>query len=208
MGKKNRELYEILVDESEASIVRCIFEKYVNEGYGAQRISRFLLEKGIRNRKGDNFANTTIIKMLKNKTYLGIMKCGEIRTEVFPELQIIDADTYQRAQEIMVARTKEHSDIPLNTKSKALLAGLVYCAHCGSKLVLTTSGSLKRPSGRKVRYGCRYRVRHPQSCDGQSGYGVAKLDDLVEKPSRFSLKRFKLSPKRNSSPPNTSINFR
>ena len=194
-NKKNRELYEIMVDEDEANIVRCIFDKYVNEGYGAQRISRFLLEKGVRNRKGDNFANTTIIKMLKNETYLGIMKCGEIKTEIFPELQIIDADTFHRAQDIMVGRTKEHSDVPLNTKSKALLAGLVYCAHCGSKLVLTTSGSLNRPSGRKMRYGCHYRVRHPQSCNGQAGYGVTKLDDLVEKAIKLIFDKIQAIPK-------------
>jgi len=64
INKKGHEVYEILVDEDEAAVVRMIFEKYVHEGFGAQRLVRFLLEKGIYNRKGDNFANTTLNKMI------------------------------------------------------------------------------------------------------------------------------------------------
>ena len=140
LNKKGHKLNEILVDETESAVVKTVFEKYVYEGYGAQRISRYLLEKGIYNRKGMNFANTTLVKMLKNIMYTGILRSGETQSEIFPELQIIDPELYERAQEIMAKRTQPHSDVPLNTKGKALLAGLVYCAHCGSKLTLTTSG--------------------------------------------------------------------
>ncbi len=65
-NKKNHEVNEILVDPDEAAVVRIIFEKYVYEGFGAQRLSRWLYNNGYLNRKGTNFANTTIIKMLKN----------------------------------------------------------------------------------------------------------------------------------------------
>lgn len=187
INHKNHEVYEIMIDEAEASVVRMIFQKYVNEGFGAQRLSRYLLEQGIMNRKGVNFANTTIVKMLKNPAYLGILRSGESQSEIFPNLQIIDEDTFHRAQEIMNQRTMEHSDVPLNSKSEALLAGKVYCGHCGSKLVLTTSGkNYYRADGTfvkkvRLRYQCHYKVRHPQLCDGQTGYGVSKLDGIVEK---------------------------
>lgn len=190
------EMEDILTSNEVPVVERIIMtEEYESiKRYGAQRLSRYLLDKGVRNRKGDNFANTTLIKMLKNDFYTGVMTCGEIKTEIHPELQIIDTDTYKRAQEIMEKRTKQHSDVPLNTKGKALLAGLVYCGHCGSKLVLTTSGSLKRPSGRKIRYGCHNRVRHPQDCDGQAGYGTTKLDGLVETAIRALFARIQSVP--------------
>lgn len=139
------------------------------------------------NRKGVNFANTTIIKMLKNPAYLGILRSGESQSEIFPNLQIVDEDTFHRAQEIMNQRTMKHSEVPLNSKGDALLAGKVYCGHCGSKLVLTTCGkNYYRADGTfvkkvRLRYQCHYKVRHPQLCDGQSGYGVTKLDGIVEK---------------------------
>lgn len=182
ISKKNHEVNEILVDESEAALVRLIFQKYVNEGYGAQRLSRYLLEQGYRNRKGANFANTTIVKMLKNIMYTGVLRSGETQSEVFPHLQIVSPELFERAQAIMEGRTQKHSDVPLNSKGQALLSGLVYCAHCGSKLVLTTSGdSRDRANPRiRLRYGCHYKVRHPHECDGQSGYGVTKLDGLID----------------------------
>ena len=85
-NKKNHEVNEILVDPDEAAVVRIIFEKYVYEGFGAQRLSRWLYNNGYLNRKGTNFANTTIIKMLKNIMYVGILRSGETRSEIFPEL--------------------------------------------------------------------------------------------------------------------------
>lgn len=182
ISKKNHEVNEILVDEDEAELVRLIFSKYVNEGYGAQRLSRFLLEQGYQNRKGTNFVNTTIIKMLKNITYTGVLRSGETHSEIFPHLQIIEPELFERTQAIMESRTQHHSDVPLNSKGKALLSGLVYCGHCGSKLVLTTSGDSRDRKNRRIRlrYGCHHRVRHPHECDGQSGYGVPKLDSLID----------------------------
>jgi hypothetical protein len=202
LNKKGHELYEIVVDETEAAVVKTIFEKYVNEGFGAQRLNRHLIEIGVCNRKGVNFANTTLVKMLKNIMYTGVLHNGEAKSEVIPELQIIEVEMFERAQEIMAKRTMPHSDVPLNTKGSALLAGLVYCGSCGSKLVLTTSGKrYDRPTGKqtpRARYGCHYKVRHTQICTGQSGYGVPKLDALVEQSIRYLFKRVKATPKENT----------
>jgi len=194
LNKKGHEVYEIVVDEAEAAVVRTIFDKYVSEGFGAQRLTRYLLDKGIFNRKGDNFANTTLIKMVKNIMYTGILRSGDAQSEVFPELQIIDVELFERAQEIVSNRTKEHSEIPLNTRSKALIAGLAYCAHCGSKLVLSTSGA-RGTKQRKSRYICHNRVRHPQSCDGQAGYGLVKLDAIVEQVVKKLFENIKSTPR-------------
>ena len=184
VNKKKRELCELLVDENEAEVVRLIFQKYVYEGYGAQRLSRYLYEQGYRNRKGTNFANTTIVTMLKNPTYTGILRSGEQQSDIIPELQIVTPELFGRAKEIMSARTQKHGEVPFNSKGKALLSGLVYCGHCGSKLVLTTIGGKPLKDGsrteRRLRYGCHNKVRHPQDCDGQSGYGVTKLDPIVD----------------------------
>lgn len=186
INHKNHEVYEIVIDEGEAAVVRLIFQKYIYEGFGAQRLSRYLFDQGMMNRKGVNFANTTIIKMLKNPAYLGILRSGESQSEIFQKLQIIDEDTFHRAQEIMQQRTLKHSAVPLNSKGNALLSGKVFCGSCGSKLVLTTSGkNYYRKDGTytkkvRLRYQCHYKVRHPQLCSGQTGYGVTKLDGLVE----------------------------
>ena len=33
----------------------------------------------------------------------------------------------------------------------------------------------------RARYQCHYNVRHPGECDGQSGYGVKKLDGIIDR---------------------------
>jgi len=187
INKKNHECYDLVVDEREAEVVKLIYAKYVNKGLGGHRLVRYLLEQGIHNRSGDNFANTTITRILKNITYIGVLHCKDTYSDIFPHLQIIDPSTYDRAQEIMQKRSKklQHSDVPLNTKGKVLLHSLVYCGHCGNRLTITTSGTRNRAKDgvtvRQTRYTCHYKVRHMQSCDGQSGYGTVKLDSIIEK---------------------------
>ena len=42
------DVYKRQVDDDAAKIVQLIFYKYVHEGYGAQRLCRYLTELGIR----------------------------------------------------------------------------------------------------------------------------------------------------------------
>ena len=197
MNKKNQPVNDLVVDDTAAEIIRLIFYKYVNEGMGAQRISRYFADMKIKKADGSDFPNTTINRILKNSIYAGILTNGEAHSEYLPDLQIVDADTYARAQELMKARTRPHDSIPLNLKGKALLSGKVFCAHCGNRLTLTTSGKQRvcrdgeviwEP---KARYQCHYKVRHPYNCDGQSGYGVKKLDSIVDQVVRYQLDKIK-----------------
>lgn len=195
MNKRNREVFDLVIDEDAAKIIQLIFDKYVYEGFGAQRLCRYLTEMNIRKPDGKNFPNTSINRIIKNPIYIGIIRNGEAQSEVIPELQIIDPETFERAQKIMADRTTHHAETPLNLKGQSLLVGNIYCGHCRNRLTLTTSGR-KRVNKcgdlvREVRarYQCHYNVRHPGECDGQSGYGVKKLDSIVDQIVRYQLSR-------------------
>ena len=198
-NKRNKEVYDLLIDEDAAQIVRLIFYKYVNEGFGAQRISRYLMEMNIRRADGSDFPNTSIISMLKRRIYTGVITNGDAESAFIPELQIIDQATFDRAQELMKARTQKHNDVPLNLAGQSLLVGNVYCGHCRNRLTLTTSGRQRVNKDGSVhsevraRYGCHYKVRHPDKCNGQSGYGVPKLDAIMDEVIRYQLGRIKMS---------------
>lgn len=202
LNKKNREVFDIEIDEDEAKIVRLIFQKYVHEGYGAQRLCRYLHENNIKRKDGKGFPNTSLNRMIKNIAYTGVIKNGDAQSQHLPELQIIDKETYRRAQEIMAGRTRCHSDVPLNSKGKSLLVGSIFCAHCGNRLTLTTSGKRKKLKDGtvkyepRIRYQCHYKVRHPGECDGQSGYSMKKLDGVVEKVIRMQLAQIKAMPEK------------
>lgn len=200
INKRNREVFDLAIDEDEAAIIRLIFQKYVHEGFGTQRLCRYLHENGYTRSDGRGFPNTTINRILKNPLYIGVLKNGDTCSPCIEELQIIDKNTFDQAQFIMKERTQPHSTVPLNCKSAALLVGRVYCAHCGNRLTLSTSGHKKRMEDGttanivRSRYQCHYQVRHPGLCDGQSVYSVEKLDSLVDQIVRRTLSRFAAIP--------------
>lgn len=200
INKRSRTVFDLEVDEDEAETVRLIFDKYVNEGLGSQRICRYLHDHGIKHRDGTGFPNTSLNRIIKNIAYTGVIKNGESQSDYIDDLRIISDEVYQQAQEIMRQRTQPHSSVPLNSKGKSLLVGNIYCAHCGNRLTLTTSGRNKRlPDGTiqkevRARYQCHYNVRHPGECDGQSGYSVPKLDSIVESVIRMKFDEIAAAP--------------
>lgn len=199
-NKQNQDVGDLVVDPDEAEIVKLIFQKYLCEGYGAQRLCRYLAEQGITNRKGRNIPTTSINRIIKNPIYTGVIRNGDSQSDVLTDLQIIDEETFEKAQRMMEKRVTHHSDVPLNTKGQSLLVGNIYCGHCGGRLTLTTSGRKRvRKDGTitretRARYQCHYNVRHPGECDGQSGYGVEKLDKLVDQIIRIQLGRIRSAP--------------
>lgn len=186
MNKRNKPVYDLKVNEEEAEIVRLIFRKYVYEGMGAQAISHWLDDQHITKSDGRGFPNTSINRMIKNVLYTGIIKNGASSSQRISTLQIIDQETFDKAQYIMRQRTQAHGEVPLNTRGTSLLVGKVYCGHCGGILCLTTSGGRRRKidgtsAPARVRYSCFHKVRHKNECDGQSGYSRDKLDAIVDK---------------------------
>jgi len=202
-NKKNYELYEIMVDEEEAEVVRKIFDLYVTRGYGSQRLSTYLTEQGIFNRKGSNFTNVTINHMLKNNAYTGVLKSGDTVTDIFPELQIIDPETFESAQNLLRQRSTKNGErtVPLNTTGSSLLSGNVFCGHCGARLTVTTNGKkYHRKDGEvtvtpRTRYVCYNKTRHKHLCDGQTGYTVSKLDAMIDEVVRRLFARLNGLPK-------------
>ena len=64
-NKRNKAVCDLAIDPEEAEIVKLIFQKYVYEGYGSQRICRYLAEQGFHNRKGGKIPTTSITEFQK-----------------------------------------------------------------------------------------------------------------------------------------------
>lgn len=188
-NKRRHELYDLKINESEAAVVRRIFDKYTNEGYGTWRIANFLNDNGYRTRSGKPWHQASVRSILSNLTYTGVLRSGEARSPVLPELQIIKPEQYETAADIFKSRAKKHSEnprVPLNTRGKSLLAGNVFCGHCGARLTLTTNGRYRKlkdgsiDKSPRIRYVCYGKTRKQTDCDGQTGYTMNKLDGIVE----------------------------
>lgn len=188
LNKRKHEVNRLAIDEEEAEVIRMMFDLCVSSGYGKFRLAHFLNDHGIHNRQGENWHDATIGAILHNPLYKGVLRSGETYSAPFEELQIIKPELFDMAQNLMTERTnenKEYRTMPLNTTGQSLLSGNVFCGHCGGRLVLTTNGKVcRQPDGtplkkKRIRYVCYNKTRRRTDCDGQTGYTMHILDDIV-----------------------------
>ena len=186
-NKRKQEVRDLAICEEEAYIVRLMFQLASEEGYGAQKLANYLNAKGFKNRSGNNWHPATIQSMLRNILYTGILRSGKSRSPVQEQLRIVDDRTFERVQNMLKERSykyKETRSAPLNTRGHSLLAGNIFCGHCGARLCITTTGRYRRtgdgPDTARMRYSCQTKTRKHEQCDGQTGYTVKKLDEYID----------------------------
>lgn len=188
LNKKKREVMKLKINESEAKVIRMIFHFSVENGYGRCKIGNLLTSMGIYTREGKAWHEATVGHILHNELYMGILKSGTTRSEVFLEFQIISPDYFEMAQKLMAERINERKEtrtMPLNTTGQSLLSGNVFCGHCGGRLTLTTNGTVRTHADgtveqrKRVRYVCYNKTRHRLDCDGQTGYTMHILDGII-----------------------------
>ena len=139
------------INEDEAKFVRMMFDLYANQGYGCQRIADTVNALGAKPRRSDRFVRISVMKILKNPTYIGkivwnqktqIRKGtkGNAKTKFIyhPQDQwtvvnglqkpIISKELFEKTQRTIFL----HTHPPSNTgQVENPLAGLIYCKHCG-----------------------------------------------------------------------------
>lgn len=185
-NKRRQEVHDLAICESEAAVVRLIFNLAYN-GYGAQSIANRLNALGYKNRSGENWHPATLQSIMKNVTYIGILRSGESRSPVLEQLRIVDDKTFYEVQSLKEQRSRKYEEtrtVPLNVRGKSLLSGNIFCGHCGARLCVTTNGKGRRRSDGtdviRLRYCCQTKTRKHGECDGQTGYTVHKVDNIID----------------------------
>ena len=198
LDKKGNEKKNLAVCEEEAVIVRKIFDLYVQHGKGVHKIANALIEEGIKNRSGKNWYHASIKGMIRNLTYTGVLRSGETRSPMIEALQIIPPHVFEKAQDIMDKRRTEGEEkrtYPMNTESRCLLNGKLYCAHCGSRLHVATGKFIKGEQQRQLFYHCYGKAKKRTDCDGKSMYAHKRIDDMVDRVIRYIFEGMRSIPK-------------
>lgn len=136
-------LPSLAVVEEEARFVRMMFSLYAEEGCGCQTVADRINALGARPRRGGAFSRSTVAAILKNPVYTGEILWN--RGSAFPygtssdgqilvsgiHPPLVSRTLFDRAQAIF--REKGH---PPRTQGELVnpLAGILYCAVCGSRL--------------------------------------------------------------------------
>ena len=163
--------------EDEAEVVRLIFDLYVNEGLGTERIARELGAREIFTRKGKRFTSTTLLSMLKNEKYTGMndgMKYytgdlfGDRRLQNVPEEKqcrfetdkipaIITREIFEKAKEKRENHTS-HKQKKGRYLGKTDYAGIVICGKCGASYQACGTSKTKTKVTRY--FACSHRYRY------------------------------------------------
>lgn len=180
----------LVVNPEEAEIVKIIFNKFVNEGLGADSISNYLNQHGYvktkyRSHELNYFTRSLVRKILDNPVYIGKIAYGKSSTEKIKGTRdqyhrvrnddfllaeglhdaIVDLDLWEGArakrEETGIKWVKTHS-----LEHEHILTGLLKCPVCGVGM----SGTVRRRKNKSTGeykddfyYRCKHRKRINES---------------------------------------------
>lgn len=181
--KKNDRL---LIEESEAEIIRKIFDLYVNHGYTFRKLYDYCREAYP---DVKYFNNQMCCKpIIERPLYAGYFRYrgGELTKGTNFEA-IISYELFLQAQ----AQVNRNHTKRLSDSSPYLLTGLLICGRCGNRYVgKMYERYTKKPDGTHTKhyryrdYGCAARLKrdknyHPAKCDNDI-YRAEELEKIVE----------------------------
>lgn len=117
------------INEYEASIIRQIFEKYI-DGLGMDSIAKKLNSKGYRSKQNGKFTASKIKVYLNNPIYAGLIPYKD-KTFIGSHKSLIDIDTFNLTTALLEKRSSS-----FRKTSNALLGGLLICGECGAKMFM------------------------------------------------------------------------
>ncbi|WP_231559674.1 recombinase family protein [Bacillus sp. UNC322MFChir4.1] len=148
---------KLVINEEEAKIVREIFELQEKQ-IGYKTISKYLNEKGIRTKAGNNWSGTTIKHILTNSLYKGeyiMNQYGYVKVDgrkkriINPKEKWTIFEDHHPAiipkeQWDHVNNLGDEKRTRTKVDKKNEFRGIVYCAHCDSAIRAVYSGRYSR----------------------------------------------------------------
>lgn len=141
--------FTLSINENEAKAIRQIFQWYTEEGYGGSKIANMLNERGIKTKRGNNWSQNAVCRVLTNEIYTGKIINGkeeivdfltgqrkekdesEWLVTIRPELRIIEDEVFDKAQDILKGRHDSFKITHERQSNKYLFSTLIKCKECG-----------------------------------------------------------------------------
>lgn len=160
---------KLSVNTAESCVVQQIFEMYA-DGMSSSSIARTLSLRGIKKRDGKDFRPNSILKMLRNETYIGIRQYDGID---IPVEAIVKKEVWDKVQNRLSKYKKKPG--PWRPEQYAL-SGKAFCGYDKSLLV-GVSGTSK--TGKVYHYYCCSKKRNSHSSCELKNVSQEWLDQFV-----------------------------
>lgn len=141
--------FNLSINEEEAKVIRQMYKWYTEEGFGGAKIANMLNERGVKTKRGNNWSQNSVCRILTNEIYTGKIINGKEEVADFltgqrkekdesewlvtlrPELRIIEDEIFDRAQEILKGRHDSFKMTHERQSNKHLFSTLIKCKDCG-----------------------------------------------------------------------------
>ena len=188
--------FNLKINKAEADVVRQIYRWYLNEGYGAAKIAGMLNKRKIKTKRGCEWTQTSVCRILENELYTGKVINGKEEVADFltgrrvlksedewyvtdrPELRIIDEADYNRAQIVKAERGKKFRVDKERHSNQHLFSTLIKCKDCGWSF----RRSVRTYKKTYVRWVCSGRNGNgADSCPNAVSVDEDELIEVIEK---------------------------
>ena len=153
---------KLVIDETEAPMVRQLFELYATGEYSMKQIENIFWEQGYRNYKGNKIAHGTMSNMISNPKYKGWYVGNKVKViDMFTKKQkflppeewvmykdenvpaIVSEELWEQANAVLRKRSEDVKNRQGICNTKNLLTGKLYCTCCGSPYYRKESNNRK-----------------------------------------------------------------
>ncbi len=143
----------LVIDETEATMVRELFELYATGEYSMKQIEKIFWDKGYRNHSGNKIAHTTMSNMISNPKYKGYYVGNKVKVvDMFTKKQkflppeewvmfkdetgeivpaIVSEELWDKANVILKRRSQDVKARQGICNHANLLTGKLWCTQCG-----------------------------------------------------------------------------
>lgn len=144
----------LVIDETEAPMVRELFERYATGEYSMKQLETIFWDKGYRNHNGNKIAHTTMSNMIANPKYKGYYVGNKVTVvDMFTKKQkflppeewvmfkdetgeivpaIVTEEIWDQANAVLKKRSEDVKARQGISNHANLLTGKIYCTHCGA----------------------------------------------------------------------------
>ena len=171
----------------EAEVVRTIFRLYLEPGGSVRTVAAALNARNVRTRNGRRWSLVTVRDVLRNAAYIGTYHRFGIRIPGSYE-PLVSASDFRRAQDRLQERSPSQR-LP-RPAPVFLLTGVLYCRHCGKRMVgVVRRQTWRRRDGERARAQYRYYQCQSRINRNQCSYGTMRAGELEDEVVRIVHER-------------------
>lgn len=165
-GYKSNSQKQLEIIDTEAEVIKIIFNLFANENWGYKKIACYLNTRGYKTLRGSSWSIFSIKQIIDNPIYIGYIRWGQyidwakkrrkgknenyqlIKGEHCP---IIDMETWEKAKSIRDINKSKFTKI---YEGDFLLTGLLKCPKCGASMISHRTKKRNKPNEFYRYYQC------------------------------------------------------